>query len=101
VTISKRARSSIAPTSICYDRVVLLPFRRDHLAERDALDEAVEREQSSREQPDDRLALAVALSDLARALGRAAEARWATAPPNDLPRKAKLWALPLRAAGGP
>lgn len=77
---------------------MILPFRRDRLAERDALDEAAEREQCSRERPDERLALAVALSDLARALGRAAAAQWTIAQPDDLQQKADLWALPLRAA---
>lgn len=75
---------------------MLLPFRRDRLAEREVLDEASERAQSSVELPGERLALAVALSDLARALGKAAQATWTAEPPDDLARKSRLWALPLR-----
>ncbi len=75
---------------------MLLPFRRDRLAERAALDAASEAELCGSESPGDRLALSAGLSDLARRLGKAVQAEWVTAPAADLPQKALLWARPLR-----
>jgi hypothetical protein len=75
---------------------MILPFRREALRAREALDEADEVEAYARETPSERLALVIELSDLARSLAEAVGAPWVTETVDDLEEKARLYALPLR-----
>ena len=76
---------------------MLLPVRREALRERQALDEADELAQHARETISDRLAMAIELSELTRALAVAVGAPWVAEAVDDLEDKARLWAAPLRA----
>jgi hypothetical protein len=76
---------------------VILPFRRDHmraLCERDTTDELAA---AQAENPGERLALALELSDLVREFAEAADAPWLTAT-GDLAEKAGRFLEPLRMA---
>jgi hypothetical protein len=74
----------------------MIPFHRDKLRERNALDEAEEIAEAALKTPSERLARTLELSDLVSALSRATGAR-ALAPPSDLAEKSRLYARPLRA----
>jgi hypothetical protein len=74
------------------------PVRRDALREREALDEADEAEAYARESSSERLAMALELSDVTRALAESVGARWVTEPVLDLEEKAELYVAPLRAS---
>jgi hypothetical protein len=75
--------------------LVLEHLRRDveQVVDRDEADELAEAEQRS---PAERVADGLELSDLARALGEAAEATWIEGSPEELGEKAGLYALPLK-----
>ena len=78
-------------------RGMILPLRRERLAERSRLDELEERAASRRESPSERLTLALELSDLSRDLAAAACAGW-LGRPRPLEEKARLYVDPLLAA---
>ena len=78
-----------------------LPFRRDALAERAALDRADELDAAALESPEDRVLLVLELAELLRDIGEASEAPWAVDPANDLADKARRLARPIRLLVGP
>jgi hypothetical protein len=71
---------------------MILPFKREHLDERARLDADEDVDLSMRESPSQRLATAVALSDLVRTLATGAGARWIREDPDDLAEKAARYA---------
>ena len=75
---------------------MILPLRRERMAERSRLDELEERAASRRESPSERLTLALELSDLSRDLAAAAGAGW-LGRPRLLAGKARLYVGPLLA----
>lgn len=74
---------------------MMAPFDRKRLRERNALDEADERERVGDLTPAECLGEALALSDLVRRL----QVANGTLTPSSLPEKARLWVLPLRSFG--
>jgi hypothetical protein len=76
---------------------VILPFRRDALAERELQDEQDEMRAHAQGTPSERLAMALGLSDLVRKLGRSVGSRWIDEGSADLETKAALYVAPLRA----
>lgn len=78
-------------------RVLMIPpVRREALRKRAEIDEADERVAFESESLSDRLALALELSGITRALAESVDAPWIREPPDDLPEKARLYAEPLR-----
>jgi len=61
------------------------------------MDEACDIEAYTRESVSDRLAMAIELSDLTRALAESVGAPWVNEPVDDLGDKARLYSAPLRA----
>lgn len=76
---------------------MILPFRREALAEREILDEQDEMREHAQGTPADRLAMALGLSDLVRKLARSAGSRWVDEGSMDLETKSALYVAPLRA----
>jgi hypothetical protein len=76
------------------------PLRRDRLRELGARDQFEELTQARLETCEERLALALELSDLTRELAEAASSSWLANEPHDLAEKAHLYLDPLRAAAG-
>ncbi len=66
----------------------MLPFKRELLDERNALDDRDAILAAGRLSPSERLKQALDLSDTARALARSVGARWIETPLRDLPEKA-------------
>jgi hypothetical protein len=77
---------------------VILPFDRARLRERNRLDEAEERREVAAMTPSRRVVEGLALSEIARDIGRAANAAWLEA--DDLEESARLYAAPLRLLAG-
>jgi hypothetical protein len=75
---------------------MILPFDRARLRERNALDEAEDREDAARRSPAERVAVSLELSQLVRDLSRAAGTERAADRCDDLAEKARLYAAPLR-----
>jgi hypothetical protein len=94
--VQERTRGAPS-TAIGYDEGMILPVRRDALRDRELLDEADELEAYARSTPSERLALALALSDLTRKLAKGAGSRWIDEGSADLETKAALYVAPLRA----
>ena len=65
------------------------PFKRELLAERNALDDHDASKAAAALSPAERLAQALDLSDAARALARSVRARWIEVPREDLADKAR------------
>ena len=78
-------------------RGMVLPLRREQMAERSRLDESEEHTASLRESPSERLMLAIELSDLSRDLAVSASAEWLRHP-RPLDGKAQFYVAPLLAA---
>jgi hypothetical protein len=81
-------RSLVDPRRASILMLVIPPFRRDRLARRERETIA----ESALGSASERLAMSIALSDLARRLARAAEARWITCPESDLAERARTHA---------
>lgn len=75
---------------------MILPFDRERLRERNALDEAEDRADAARRSPAERVELSLSLSQLVRDLSRAAGTASAADEHDDLAEKARLYAAPLR-----
>jgi|HubBroStandDraft_4_1064222.scaffolds.fasta_scaffold356923_2 hypothetical protein len=73
---------------------MLLPFDRDRLRERNAIDLAQEIEEARRRSTPERFEQTLELSELVRALAEATGVE----VPDDLAEKARLYAEPLRVA---
>jgi len=73
---------------------MLLPFDRDRLRERNAIDLAQEIEEAQRRSTPERFEQTLELSELVRALAEATGVE----VPDDLAEKARLYAEPLRVA---
>lgn len=78
-------------------RGMILPLRRERMAERSRLDVLEERAAILRESPSERLMLALELSDLSRDLATSASAAWILQP-RPLDGKAQIYVAPLLAA---
>jgi hypothetical protein len=72
-----------------YTRSVEIPFRRESLAERNAIDDAEATAELRQLSPGQRLARALDLSDTARALARSVGARWLDEATDELADKAR------------
>ncbi len=72
-----------------YTGGVELPFKRELLAERNALDDRDAAVAAASLTPSERLRQALDLSDAARALARSVGASWIDAPGEDLAEKAR------------
>jgi hypothetical protein len=81
--------------------LVMLPFRREPLLERQRLDWEDERAAAAAEPPEERVLLALELSEVARAVAEGAGAAWALAPSDDLADKAARYGRALRASTRP
>jgi hypothetical protein len=75
---------------------VLLPFSRNRLRERNAIDAAEELAEARRRSPSERLEQTLELSNLVRELARATGADRLADEHADLEEKARLYAEPLR-----
>ena len=75
---------------------MILPFNRARLRERNALDDAEEREEAARRSPAERVAISLELSQLIHDLSRAAGTDRSDDDHDDLAEKASLYAAPLR-----
>jgi len=73
-----------------------LPIKRAQLSQRTESDEDDEAKAFAAETPERRVALAIALIELTRKLGKAANAGWVSAPRHDLAEKALRYVAPLR-----
>ena len=75
---------------------MLLPFKRDRLRERNAIDEAEDRADSALRSPAERVEITLQLSEAVRLFSHATGAPQHTHEDADLEGKARLYALPLR-----
>ncbi len=66
-----------------------LPFKRELLKQRNAVDARDAADAAAALTPSERLEQALDLSDTARALARSVDAKWLDAPPVDLAEKAR------------
>lgn len=79
---------------------MILPFNRARLRERNALDEAEDREDAARRSPAERVAISLELSQLVCDLSHAAGTDRSDDDHADLAEKASLYAAPLRILTG-
>lgn len=75
---------------------MLLPFKRDRLRERNAVDEAEDQADSALRSPAERVELTLQLSEAVRLFSHATGTAQPASVDADLERKARLYALPLR-----
>jgi hypothetical protein len=83
-------------TGACYSRCVLLPFKRDRLRERNAVDRAEDQSDSALRSPAERVEITLQLSEAVRLLSHATGAPQHASEDASLEGKARLYALPLR-----
>jgi hypothetical protein len=78
---------------------MILPFDRARLRERNALDDAEDREDAARRSPAERVEISLELSQIVRELAHAAGTDQSGDDHADLAEKASLYAAPLRILG--
>lgn len=79
---------------------MILPFDRERLRARNALDDAEAREDAARRTPAERVLRSLELSQLVRDLARAAGTLEPVDAEADLAEKARTWVTPLRLLAG-
>jgi hypothetical protein len=75
---------------------MILPFDRNRLRKRNAVDEADDRADAAMRSPTERVEITLQLSEAVRLFSRATGAPRQTSMDADLEEKARLYALPLR-----